>query len=642
MEAPDTLHLLLIEDSPDDRTEVRRMLLQSWPAPIRFSEATSGAEALRVLAEAERVPDCILLDYNLPDMDAIEILGHLHAGGDLTICPVVVLTGSTNSGSAVLPAGAQDYLSKSWATPEILVRAIENAAERYALAKERIRVLGELVVSEEFNRTVLQSSPDCVKVIDAKGTIVSLNEPGRCLLELDDPDLMVGKEWASFWPDASAPEIRSAVEAALKGELVRFKQYSPTFKGTAKWWDVQVSPVLRADGSIQRVVAVSRDITESKRVETHLEEISQRKDEFLAMLAHELRNPLAPLLTGMEVILASPGDTDRVNRIAGMMKRQIDQMSHLIDDLLDVSRINSGKIELQMGLVSLDAVLKQSVEATHPLIERSHHTLTVSNTVPELTLTADHHRLAQVISNLLTNAAKYTPDGGRIELSATTDAGGLLKISVKDNGKGIAPEHQVRIFDLFDQGAAGPKDGLGIGLTLVKSLVHMHGGSIAVHSEGEGKGSEFIVKLPILAGGAAMEEEKPPLPEEEPVFKRVLVADDGKATADILGMFFEMEGMSCRVVYDGGEAVEEARRFKPDLLCFDIGMPVLNGYEAAKRVREILPDAYLVALSGWGAEEDRRKSELAGFDEHLVKPVGPDELRHLLRRAFKASQEART
>ncbi|MCW1913157.1 response regulator [Luteolibacter sp. GHJ8] len=639
MEAPDTLHLLLIEDSPDDRVDVRRMLLQGSERRIRFSEATSGAEALRMLAESERVPDCILLDFNLPDMDAIEILGHLRAGGELTLCPVVVLTGSTNSGSAVLPAGAQDYLSKRWASPEILVRAIENARERYALAVERKRAADLLRVSEEFSRTVLQSSPDCVKVIDRSGRIISLNEPGRCLLELDDPSVMVGREWASFWPEGSVHEVRAAVEGALKGELIRFRQYSPTFKGTAKWWDVQVSPVLRADGSIDTVVAVSRDITESKRVEMHLAEISQRKDEFLAMLAHELRNPLAPLLTGMEVILASPGDTERVNRIAGMMKRQIDQMSHLIDDLLDVSRINSGKIELQMSPVFLDAVLKQSVEATHPLVERSRHQLTVRNDVPELMLTGDHHRLAQVISNLLTNAAKYTPDGGKIELTATTDADGMLNISVKDNGKGIAPEHQVRIFDLFDQGASGPKDGLGIGLTLVKSLVSMHGGSIAVRSEGEGKGSEFIVKLPILTGGAAVEEEKPPLPKEEPSFKRVLVADDGKATADILGMFFEMEGMSCRVVYDGGEAVEEARRFKPDLLCFDIGMPVLNGYEAARRVREILPDAYLVALSGWGAEEDRRKSELAGFDEHLVKPVGPDELRHLLRRAFRASQE---
>jgi len=639
MEDPDTLHLVLIDDSPDDRAEIRRMLLLGSQRPIKFREAASGAEGLKVLTESERLPDCVLLDFHLPDMDAIEMLQHLRTEGELTVCPVVVLTGSAGPGSAVIPAGAQDYLSKNWATPEILMRALENAADRYALAKERKRASDELRVSEEFNRTVLQSSPDCVKVLDHHGMIISLNEPGRGLLELDDPSLMIGKPWGNLCPEPGAGQVRSAIAAALRGETARFEQFCPTFKGTPKWWDVQVSPVIRGDGSIERVVAVSRDITESKRVGMELAESARRKDEFLAMLAHELRNPLAPLLTGMEVILASSGDTERVDRIAGMMKRQIDQMAHLIDDLLDVSRINSGKIELQFGQVSLDEVLKQSVEAIQPLIDRFGHQLIIRNEAGDLEFKADRHRLAQVISNLLSNAAKYTPPSGRIELSAKLGPEEMLRISVKDNGKGIPLEHQSRIFDLFDQGAEGPKDGLGIGLTLVKSLVALQAGTIFVISEGPGHGSEFIVELPVRRMAFQPEAPESPSPVAGSARRRILIADDGRTTAEILGMFFEMEGMECRVVYDGHAAVEEAKNFRPHLACFDIGMPVLSGHEAARQVRKFLPEAYLVALSGWGSDDDRRKSEQAGFDEHLVKPASPDDLRKLIGRAFWARQE---
>lgn len=356
----------------------------------------------------------------------------------------------------------------------------------------------------------------------------------------------------------------------------------------------------------------------------------KKKDEFLAMLAHELRNPLAPLLTGIEILLASPGNAGTLEEISGMMKRQIGQMAHLIDDLLDVSRINHGKIELQMESISMAEVVKQAVESVQPFIAEFQHELIVENPDSSLSLNADYHRLTQVVSNLLSNAAKYTPPGGRIVLSVSLVDGGRIRISVRDNGKGIKPEHQARIFELFDQGASGPKDGLGIGLTLVRSLVEMHGGKITVSSQGEGTGSEFVVEVPGVLSQSSAGGGSEPVSANASGKVRVLVADDGKSTADILGMFFRMEGMDCEVVYDGAAAVSAAEHFSPDLVCLDLGMPVLDGYQAAARVRELCPQAYIVALSGWGSEDDRRKTCDAGFDEHLVKPVYPDALRQIL------------
>jgi CheY-like chemotaxis protein len=390
------------------------------------------------------------------------------------------------------------------------------------------------------------------------------------------------------------------------------------------------------------VVCYFNDVTEQQMLENtlrkHAEELAatdRRKDEFLAMLAHELRNPLAPMLPGVEVLLSCPDNRHVVDKVGNMLKRQVDQMSHLIDDLLDVSRITTGKIELQKADVELAEILSRAVESVQPLIEKYRHQLVLPEVPDSLIIHADPHRLAQVVSNLLSNAAKYTPPGGRIELSAATIANGRLRIAVKDNGRGIHPAHQSKIFDLFDQGSSGPKDGLGIGLTLVKSLVEMHEGTISLHSEGEGKGSEFSVELSGVRTAQASHNGAPHAVSRMPRAKlRVLIADDGRPTADILAMFFQLEGMETSVAYDGEQAVTAAGDFSPDLVCLDLGMPKVDGYEAARRIRELHRDAYIVALSGWGSEEDRSKTTAAGFNEHLTKPVKPADLRELMSRVF--------
>ncbi len=379
----------------------------------------------------------------------------------------------------------------------------------------------------------------------------------------------------------------------------------------------------------ERMLRETNDKLEWSNAE--LARASRSKDQFLAMLAHELRNPLAPILTGMEVLQGNSQDPALVARIGGMIGRQVGHMSRLIDDLLDVSRINTGKIELETGYVRIAEVVQQAAESVQPLLDELGHKLVVENLSPDLGLFADHHRLTQVVSNLLSNAAKYTPRGGRIVLKVDeTDCS--ARVSVSDNGHGIDSVDQARVFELFDQGVAGSKDGLGIGLTLVKSIVELHGGSVSLSSEGSGKGSEFVVVLPgaDAPAPAPREESAAPLPSSGKF--RVLVAEDGKTTADVLGIFFQMEGMECEVVYDGEQAVEAARRSAPRLACFDLGMPVMDGYEAARLVRECCPDAYLVALSGWGTVEDRRKTAEAGFDEHMVKPVKPADLRELIAR----------
>jgi PAS domain S-box-containing protein len=369
-----------------------------------------------------------------------------------------------------------------------------------------------------------------------------------------------------------------------------------------------------------------------------LKESGRMKDEFLATLAHELRNPLAPIRNAAHILKQhGPRDPELV-WARQVIDRQAEHLSRLVDDLLDVSRITRGKIELRRERIAVSVIVSSAVETARPLIEANQHALTVSLPGEPLFVNGDLTRLAQVVSNLLTNAAKYTPPSGRIEVGAERDGEQVL-LRVRDNGVGIPREMLARIFEMFaqvDSSLERTAGGLGIGLTLAQTLVELHGGTLEAQSPGAGRGSEFIVRLPLASAEPAAQ---PPTPTSDGSGSRdgrarVLVVDDNIDAADSLGRLLALDGYDVRIANGGMEALHEAEAFRPEVILLDIGLPMMNGYDVARRLRKEPwgADLRLVALTGWGQEEDRRRSKEAGFDDHVVKPIDPASLRALLRR----------
>jgi PAS domain S-box-containing protein len=387
----------------------------------------------------------------------------------------------------------------------------------------------------------------------------------------------------------------------------------------------------------ERTVGAEIDVTERKRIEMDLRTADRRKDEFLATLSHELRNPLAPIRTAAQMLTVANLDREQLAWARQVIHRQVEHMARLLDDLLDVARITRGKLELRKERVDLGTVVDAAIESARPLITARKHGLTVDLS-PELpSLNADPVRLAQVLSNLLTNAAKYTDPPGRIALTARVVDDETLRISVKDNGIGLSPTALAHIFQMFSQvedAYSRSEGGLGIGLALVKGLVTLHGGSIEALSEGPGAGSEFVVTLPIDRNLYGDEVDVRPAPgaSAQPSRRRILVADDNQDAADSLAMLLEAAGHEVRTAHGGESALSVASTFQPAVALLDIGMPDLDGYEVAKRLRST-PEGksmHLIAITGWGQEEDKRRALGAGFDFHLTKPIELHQLEVLL------------
>jgi len=445
--------------------------------------------------------------------------------------------------------------------------------------------------------------------------------------------------------DAVHPEDRervrvAALEKRSRGEATDEEYRVVRPEGSVRWVRDRAFPVRDANGRVYRMVGIAEDITEKKRAEEALKEADRRKDEFLAMLAHELRNPLAPIRNALHIMKQARADGAVVDRVREMMERQVQHMTRMVDDLLDVSRITRGKIELRKEVVDLAAVVDRAVESVRPLIEDRHQELTVALPPEPARLEVDPTRLEQVLANLLNNAAKYTDHGGHIWLTAQY-VGDEIILRVKDTGVGISGEMLSRIFEPFVQSnrvVHHSQGGLGIGLSLVRSLVEMHGGSVAAHSDGPGKGTEFVVRLPALPTQKKRESIKPQDQESKPFGAtpkhRIVVVDDNLDAAESLALLLTLDGHDVRVAHDGAAALVAVEADPPDLVFLDIGMPVMNGYDVAQRLRHRpgLEGLILVALTGWGQKEDRRRSQEAGFDHHLVKPVEPDALRKVLAR----------
>ncbi|MBX6312410.1 MAG: response regulator [Isosphaeraceae bacterium] len=477
-------------------------------------------------------------------------------------------------------------------------------------------------------RTLIEANADGMLVVRLNGSIAFVN-PAACALLGREAEALIG---ASFGIPI-VPGETAEVDLPFRGDRIRIAE----LRVAQIEWEGEPA-----------YLAALRDITDRKRMEEQLRrqseqlaEADRRKDEFLAMLAHELRNPLAAIQNAVQVLRGS--DTPE-QRAWGqeVIERQVKHLARLLDDLLDISRITRGKIQLRTQRLDLTPIIHRAVESVRPLIEGRRHELTIAIAPGPLWLEADPTRLEQVLVNLLTNAAKYTEEGGRIELTAQYEGKDIV-IAVRDTGIGLTPEMLSRIFELFVQAERAldrSQGGLGIGLTLVKSLVELHGGHIEAHSAGLGCGSEFIVWLP-AAGAPSTDHLGPKLatPTAAPRGYRVLVVDDNMDTARGLSRLLKLSGHDVRIVHDGQAALEAARAYRPEVVLLDIGLPHLDGYQVAAALRreEGLRSTRIIAISGYGQEEDRRRSKAAGCDHHLIKPIDYNALLALFEPASSAS-----
>ena len=565
--ALEPVRILLVDDNPSRLLSYRAIL---DPLGETLVEANSGMEALRrVMSEDFAV---ILLDVNMPEMDGFETASLIHQHPRFEKTPIIFVSAVNVSDLDRLRGyklGAVDYVMVP-IIPEIL--------------RSKVMVLAELF----RKRSELQS-------LNAR-----LAEANRDLAEAN----------AALHEDR-AREVHKLNESlrATNAELER------------------------ANCELQG------EIVERMRVEDRLREADRRKDEFLATLAHELRNPLAPIQSALNVRRLARPDPDPAEReLQNLLERQMRHLVRLVDDLLDVSRITRDRLELRPEVLTLAPVLEAAIETVQPLLDSAGQGLDLSIPEPPVFLRGDPQRLAQVFANLLSNASKFSAQGARISLSAVV-AGDGVEVRVRDAGIGLDASQQAFIFDLFaqvDTSLERARGGLGIGLTLARRLVELHGGALSATSPGLGQGSEFVVRLPLHL---PVEPASPSTPvrgfEALPRGLRVMVVDDNQDSADMLSLSLKMMGHEVQALYDPLLVEEAAQRFRPDLVFLDVGMPVLNGFALAERLNKIeWPDGRrprLVALTGWGQAEDRRRSEEAGFDEHLVKPADLDTIERVCR-----------
>ena len=651
-----TYRILLIDDSPDDRADLRQMLLCGSDARFEFTQAELGSTGLQEVrdqqaARPDRVPfDCILLDFHLPDMNADEVLAALCNGSDLPPCPVVVVTGwhgaDHGDGARLLRAGAQDYIGKGWTTSESVTRTLQNSIERFdLLTRQKIATL-ELQQSEARYRKLFNSIDDglCVieKVEAAAGQPVDFRYVDANPAFTAQPGMagVLGKTLRQMLPNDPEEWIAICNNVCTTGVPLRFERTCPAEGGV-----FELNAFRVGGPESHKVAIICDDITVRRQAELQtreqvkvLAELDRRKDEFLAMLGHELRNPLAPISSAVHLLRLQKNETPVQSQACAIIERQVGQLNYLVDDLMEVSRITTGRVQLRREQVAVSDIVARAVETTQPLISQHRHRLTVRLPTQPVWLHADAARLEQVVVNLLTNAAKYTEDGGAIELSVQQDGLDAV-LRVQDTGIGIAPDLLPHIFDLFTQAERSldrSQGGLGIGLCLVQRLTELHGGTVTAHSV-QGQGSEFVVRLPSMLAGEA-----PPAPlvplVSAPVGTlkrpcRVLVVDDNLDAADTLKMLLEFCGYEVRMVHDGLSAVDVALAWRPDAVLLDIGLPGLSGYEVARRIRlqAALGGMVLIALTGYSQETDRQFSREAGFDHHLAKPAKFDVLENILK-----------
>lgn len=639
-------NVLIVDDQPANLLALEAALES---VHVNLVRATSGPQALEALEKQDFA--AVLLDVRMPGMDGFEVARQIRSRARTRFTPILFVTAGDDPDEAMLSAyklGAVDFLAKPLRT-EVLKAKVGVFVELHR-SKEELRARDRrdfeqrLEAKEERYRTLFESIDEgfcVVKLLrDSDGQardyrFEEANEAFGMHTGLKDA---VGKTIQELAPGHESHWFAIYDRVARTGEATRFVEEA---KSLNRWFDVYAAR-LGGPGS-DLVAIIFSDITQRllaeqdlRRLADELAQANKRKTEFLATLAHELRNPLAPLSNGLHLMRVAGGKPEVVEKTRQMMERQVQHMVHLVDDLLDVARISTGKVELRRQAIDLKDVVATAVETSGSLVEAGGHQLTVELPQDPLPMNADPTRIAQVVSNLLNNAAKYTPPGGRIALKVARD-GDEAVLSVRDTGIGIAAEALGKVFEMFAQvpnTGDKPQGGLGIGLSLVQSLVTLHGGTVAAASEGVGKGSTFTVRLPLAgahpapavgAPGAAGAGAGDTL--------RVLVVDDNTDAADSLGVLLEMEGHATKIAHTGQQALALAASFQPHVVFLDIGLPDVTGYDVARRLRDMpsLEDTLLVALTGWGTQDDRERTRAAGFDRHLTKPAELRAVEELLR-----------
>jgi signal transduction histidine kinase len=638
--------ILLVDDREANLLALKGVL---EPLPVRLVTASSGREALKFLLLNEACA-LILLDVQMPDLDGFETAALIHARERTRYLPIIFVTAVHREEEHILKGythGAVDYIVKPFDPTALLAKVrifVEQYTREQGLREEaalRLRERDEFKEREEAAHAdaeaqrqhlyaLFMQAPAAIGIVRGPDLVLELANPR--FEEMVGVSPLRGRRGPEVLPGELAKETWKVIEGVIeKGEPFLGTEYPDLFGLAGRYFNFVVQPTHETRrkfvGAMIHVVDITESVVSQRRTEAlarRLQDSDRNKDEFLAMLGHELRNPLAPILTALQLMRLRANDQSTENERA-IIERQVNHLSRLVDDLLDVSRATMGKIDLRREPLEVSAAVARAVEVAAPLIQAKRHRLTVLVPGAGLLVAGDPVRLSQVIANLLNNACKYTDDGGLITVEAHRD-GASICIVVKDNGRGIAPGRLAAMFDLFvqgDQPVDRSQGGLGVGLTLVRSLVQLHGGEVEARSEGPGTGSTFTIRLPALAEPQIVAPPPPAQPTANPRKRRVLVVDDNRDAAEMLTQVLEHAGHEVREEHDGLAALVASAQFQPHVIVLDLGLPGVDGFEVARRLRAdpTLAGARIVALTGYGQDSDKRRTAEVGIDVHLVKPV---------------------
>ena len=620
--------ILNVDDNDGARYAKSRVLAR---AGFTVIEAATGTSALEQVRSAN--PDLVLLDVKLPDINGLEVCRQIKLDPQ-TAATVVLQTSAaavhTIDKVRALDGGADSYLTEPIEPSELIANV--RALLRLRNAESALRD------SEERFRQLADNVDDVFWMLNpARDALLYISPAYRALWGREPVALARGvTHWSEGVHAGDLERVRAAVAALHRGERYEEEYRVERPDGSLRWVRERAFPVPDASGRTYRLAGIVTDITERKTSELLLREADRRKDQFLAMLAHELRNPLAPIRNAVEIMDPRKSlPQEALDEARMIVSRQVTHLSRLVDDLLDVSRITQGKITLRQEPVDLGAAIAAAIETVRPMIDRKRHTLELDPVPERVTLLGDAVRIAQVIGNLLSNASKYTPEGGTIHLISDI-RNDTIAIRVIDNGIGIDATMLPHIFELFVQSESSlerSEGGLGIGLPLAQRLVELHGGRLEARSAGIGHGSEFITTWPRHASAAGeVAVEKDAAVDDAVQARRVLLVDDSVDAAAAMSLLLETLGHEVHVAHDGVAALALAERLVPDVVILDIGLPGMDGFQIARAMRErdATASALLIALTGYGQASDRQRSHEAGFDRHFVKPVSFNDIEHAI------------